>query len=316
MEDGPRIQTEILRLFNLHLRRVEQVVNGVNRTFLCQSSGADFYLRLYRMVGRTVPDIGAELAVLANLKKTDSLGVCRAIKKADGESIFSLRLTDNIPRNSVLFEGASGRKLNDISEDFTVAGSALRDLHAQSQVLGLAPERRMFDESAAVRTLEAFAARSSDAADAAARSLECIKELLPATRHALEGTHGFCHGDFRPANMRIDGARALLFDFDDCGSGSQWFDLATFGWWLEIGDYADRGNLWSAFVEGYSPSLHRSEEFLMTISILLIFNQVRAIQFLMEYCTLEEKSWAHLTTQLKDLTERVRSNRLKIFNDE
>jgi len=288
------------------------VVRGVNWTLAAETSdGRTLFVRLYRTEGRPPEAIEAELAVLAAVEATPALGVSRPLADRRGRLAVPVAMDGHGRRMLAVFEAAPGRPLARTGEDLAAAGRALADLHAQASLAELAPRRPVVDEEAIAQTVARMAAHSDagrEAAQAIASALEALRRL-GADRSM--GPIGFCHGDFRDANMRLAGERVTLFDFDDCGLGPQWLDLATMGWWIEQGDPEAAPGLWRAFVEGYGEPADR-EAFGLAVRWLVAVQHLRSVRFLLDYCALPEDLWAETFASAVAMLERAAAGLLEL----
>lgn len=311
--DVALVREAIVTAYGMEVSDVREVVRGVNRTFSLKESGdRTYYLRLYRTDGRGKDEIDAELRLLERIEQDEVLAVSVARPTLEGARSFRVALSDGAMRRAALFDGAAGRPLGMTGGDLGVAAQALKRLHGQPPLKECAPRRQIADLREADRTLTRLAERFTFAGRAVAAARECCERLVAAGWPPAEMPVGFCHGDYRVANMRLDGPRITLFDFDDCGCGSQWFDLATIGWWLEIGGRCDAAFLWRAFVSAYMPALHVSPAFRHAISLLILLNEINSIRFLLDYCALDDDLWRDVCKRLDDMSYRAVSGQLAI----
>ncbi|MCK1357202.1 phosphotransferase [Bradyrhizobium sp. CW7] len=100
------------------------------------------------------------------------------------------------------------------------AGVALSHLHRQTGLTNLAPNREFLSEARDKETLAMIAERCPRVADEISKSLDAWVQTSRLAQRA-------CHGDVRPMYMRIEDERVTFFDFDDCGRGPQWLDVAA-----------------------------------------------------------------------------------------
>ncbi|MEI9425986.1 phosphotransferase, partial [Mesorhizobium sp. Cs1299R1N1] len=130
----------------------------------------------------------------------------------------------------------------------------------------------------------------------------------------LIGPTGFCHGDVRQANMRILGERVTFFDFDDCGHGPQWLDVAAMAFWLEVLPHDDPGRLWRAFLGGYG--LVESEPLSLFVRWLIAEHQLRTVRFLFDYCELDAALWAGVLSQAQITVRAAARGTLRAFSNQ
>lgn len=312
-DDVALVRHAVVAAYGINVIDVREVVRGVNRTFFISESGDwTYYLRLYRTHGRSDDEIESELRLLERVEQDEVLGVSIARPTLDGSRSFRVALSDSVMRRAALFDGAVGRPLRMTEDDLEVAAQALRRLHDQPSLKDCAPRRQIADIREADRTLTRLAGRFTYAGRAVAAARERWERLVATGCSLSRMPFGFCHGDYRVANMRIDGSRITLFDFDDSGCGPQWFDLATIGWWLEIDGRCDAASLWRAFVWAYLPELHGSQDFHRAISRLILLNEINSIRFLLDYCALDDDLWRDVVRRLDDLSLRAVSGQLGI----
>ncbi|WP_208647680.1 phosphotransferase [Cupriavidus lacunae] len=162
-----------------------------------------------------------ELRLLEEVEQDDVLAVAVARPTLEHTRSFRIALSDGVVRRAALFDAASGRPLEMTREDVVQAGQALKRLHDQPALRDLAPRRQVADLAETYRTLDRLAQAFTFAGQAVAATRERCQQLVAAGWPSVEMPVGFCHGDFRMANMRIDGRQITLFDFDDCGSEPQ-----------------------------------------------------------------------------------------------
>lgn len=294
---------------------VQEIVRGINRTFSVRTStGNVFYLRLYRQSGRTSFEIDAELDLLNAIEENEFLSVSLPVADLQGRYTSQLKLSDQIVRPCALFHTAQGRSLEMMVSDMQAAGRALAYLHGQTELAEIAPRRDLADPHQIEATIAEISAHPVASREIAQRIKENISLLYAASVNDLNTQVGFCHGDFRDANMRIDGTRITLFDFDDCGTGPQWFDLGTMGWWLEVSGRSDAAPLWFEFVSAYSRTLVEDPAFMRTVPLLITYNELRSIQFLLSYCQLEDDLWSKVFNRADETIARAVNCELRIYD--
>ncbi|MBN3787992.1 phosphotransferase [Burkholderia sp. Ac-20353] len=156
-------------------------------------------------------------------------------------------------------------------------------------------------------------AMTKDRSPMVARAIStALDELDSLGANQLQGPVGFCHGDVRPANIRIDGERVTFFDFDDSGSGPQWLDVAAMALWLEVINYDDAGALWRAFLDGYG--LAESESVRLFVRWLVAKHQLRLIRFLFDYCELDAPLWDLVLDQAQAIVSNAARGKLRALS--
>lgn len=272
---------------------VSTAVKGVNWTLAVEDSGqAVAFVRLYRTSGRSPADVAAELAVLRAVEGSAALEVSRPLPVRRGRTVSEIELPDGSRRMIAVFARAAGRELTATTSDYRCAGAALADLHRQSGLASLVPNREIGSELAAKETLAMIVGRSPQVAQAIAEAIGTLESL---GGNKVIGPVGFCHGDMGPLNMRIEGERVTFFDFDDCGRGPQLLDVAAMALWLENSQDDDAGALWRAFLAGYCVA--ESEQLALFVRWLVIDHQLRILRFLSDYCEIDAGLWVDVLTK-------------------
>lgn len=288
---------------------VSTAVKGVNWTLAVEDNGqAVAFVRLYRPSGRSAADVAAELAVLHAVEGTAALEVSRPLPDRRGRTLSEIELPDGSRRMIAVFARAAGRELAATMADYRRAGTALADLHRQSGLASLAPNREIGSELAAKETLAMIAGRSPQVAHAIAEAIGTL-ETLGANK--IIGPVGFCHGDMGPLNMRIEGERVTFFDFDDCGRGPQLLDVAGMALWLENSQDDDAGALWRAFLAGYGVA--ESKQLALFVRWLVIDHQLRILRFLLDYCEIEAGLWDDVLHDAQSLITTAARGELRAF---
>jgi len=293
----------------------EQIVRGVNRTFLIEAE-QKFYLRLYRRPGRSVADIRAELRTLDAIYVDQFIDVARPVPSLCNHFIAPLKLRGDRRRWAALFYEAEGCEPGMNAQDMRCAGRALARLHDQKFLNHVAPKRTLGELNQAAATLRGLASRFEFGGEIAHAAMDGMVTLYALSAPDLNANRGFCHGDFRAGNLRINADRATLFDFDDCAVGPQWLDLATMGMWIEFAAGADTAaELWRALISGYSTELLCDASFEQAICYLVPWCEIRAFQFLMSYGELEEDLWNELLDRLNESVKRGLTHRFHILDE-
>lgn len=300
--------------YGLHVVSVTPVTFGVNRTFEIRTADSLHFFRLCREQGRSLDDLRAEATVTVAMRDDGLLGVARAMPRVDGTYVLDCRMIGDRARYGLLFQEATGREPSLCDRDLHRVGRALLRLHAQSQLERLAPQRQLGDFPDDDDWLGGLCKHARVPRDISNRIGTRLRYLRIGSDPA--GPRGFCHGDFRCGNIRISGGRVTLFDFDDCGLGPQWYDLATMGWWLETSlRWPRAAAAWSAFVRAYFDAPPQDPGFVRAITRLVVQNEIRAARFLVEHCELTPDLWREVIDALDRLTERAVAMRLHIFAD-
>lgn len=289
---------------------VRTVVRGVNWTLAVGPEGAPVaYVRLYRPEGRLEAEIAAELAVLDAVVATDRLDVARAVANQKGRLLTQLQVPGFGTRPMAVFQVAAGRPMRERPDDLRAAGAALADLHGQTHLAARALQRELVSEAEVDRTIaqieDGFAAER-------ARLVAAVADLRGQGVSRAGGPAGFCHGDFRMANLHRAGDQIVMFDFDDCGLGPQQLDLATIGWWLELAAGDSAAELWRAFLAGYGQA-EGDAELGNSLRWLVVVQHLRSLRFLQDYCQLDAETWADALDSAAGMVERAASGSLRFL---
>jgi Ser/Thr protein kinase RdoA (MazF antagonist) len=312
--DVVAIRNLITAEYGLPVVGIEPVVLGLNRTFKVRTVTETYFFRLCRRSGRTLADIEAEAAVTIGLREDAPLRVARAVPTIHGTYVVDVGGLGDGTRRGLLFEQAQGREATTSAADLLQIGNTLARLHAQCQLEGLAPRRRV---GAPPRDHE-WLRRLGEFAGAPTPTIERIGTRLTRLRRRVApgGPHGFCHGDFWCGNLRIADGHVTLFDFDDCGVGPQWYDLATMGWWIET-SLAPQGcaAVWSVLVRAYFNQADPDPTFAASTTLWVAENEARSARFLVEHCDLAPELWARVAHSLDSVTERACNGQLHILSE-
>lgn len=286
---------------------VSTAIKGVNWTLAVEDGGqAVAFVRLYRTSGRSPADVAAEVAVLRTVAGTAALEVSRPLPDRRGRTVSEIELPDGSRRMIAVFSRVDGRELTATTADYRCAGTALADLHRQSGLVSLAPDREIGSALAARETLAMIAGRSPQAAHAIAEAIGTLESL---GANKVIGPVGFCHGDMGPLNMRIKGERVTFFDFDDCGRGPQLLDAAAMALWLENSQDDDAGALWRAFLAGYGVA--ESEQLALFVRWLVIDHQLRILRFMSDYCEIDAGLWVDVLNDAQALVSKAARGELR-----
>lgn len=316
MDMSQKLRARVEKAVSVYLRdtyavtgNASTVVKGVNWTIAIGDGEQTIaFVRLYRTSGRSQADAASELAVLRAVQDTPVLDVSRPFEDRWGRTLSEVELPDGTQRLVAVFAPALGRELTATAADYWRAGAALSDLHRQSELTRLAPQRELLSEFEDKQTLAMIANRSRSVADGITEALDALKNL---GANKLIGPVGFCHGDVRPANMRIERERVTIFDFDDCGRGPQWLDVAAMALWLEVLPCDHPAALWRAFLDGYG--LPESEALSLFVRWLVAKHQLRITRFLFDYCELDAALWDQALNQARSVVCTAAHGDLRAF---
>jgi Ser/Thr protein kinase RdoA (MazF antagonist) len=216
--------------YGLAAVRCEFLVRGVGDTYLIESGGDRYILRVYRSSHRNRTQIGAEVDLLLALQRA-AVPVSFPIPDHAGECIQSIPAVEG-QRYAVLFSYAAGRSLPILNEEqLGELGRQMARFHQISAGLELPAGRWHFDLET---TLFGPLARlkpyfSEDPAGYAwlEQAVEQVVRKLAQLDVSAFST-GYCHFDFLPKNFHFDGDSVTFFDFDFMGRGWLVNDIMTF----------------------------------------------------------------------------------------
>ncbi|WP_316169067.1 MULTISPECIES: phosphotransferase enzyme family protein [unclassified Bradyrhizobium] len=233
---------------------VTTIVNGINWTLsFSDRDGVKYYGRVYRVKGRSGADVAAEHSVLNATVETPSFHAVRPLQSRDGRSVLEVDL-HGVKRLFSLYPCAPGKPMEYTVHDFRVAGRALAELHRQDHLTALSPHRLLYDPGTLAAAMGRIAEHSAETQEVSAELSACLDELRGVGADAVPLKRGFCHGDFRVSNVHIEGDCAHIFDWDDCGVGPYWGDLAKMAAWLDLLDLPDAADIWNALASSYGLS--------------------------------------------------------------
>jgi Ser/Thr protein kinase RdoA (MazF antagonist) len=272
--------SELLAQYDLSpLIECARVYSGCNDIYLVESVEARFFLKLYRAGWRTRPDVLQEIRALPHLSRNGA-PICLPIAARGGTFVQTVDLPEG-EREAVLFAHARGEPVSVVDEAFCrLFGRTLADLHVATD--DFAGEHVRYDlEHLLNRPLRALEPLLGDRpADWSylrelAHRLRDGLAVLPSC--ALEW--GFCHGDFRPANVHYDKASGMtVFDWEMCGTGFRAYDLATFRFFLSgVSDEAKQERLWAAFLSGYAGRRALTDANRMALPLLVPLRPIRIL---------------------------------------
>lgn len=254
---------EILLRYELGIQvRCIFLTHGVNDTYLVQTSGAKYILRVYQAGWRALSDVLYELDILLQLEQS-GFPVSVPVAQLDGDYVCTLQAPEG-SRQVVLFTYAPGEPLDrhDVTDSYS-HGGAVATLHNAADHISSTHERAPLDLSYLIdwslQTIEPLKACSVDDW----RYLLDLSEHLRSQvqQFAQQGLDwGVCHGDCHMLNDHIDNDKHItFFDFDCCAPGWRAYDLAIMRW-CEGFYKMDPGDLlWQAFLKGYTEKRPISE---------------------------------------------------------
>ncbi|MBL7758487.1 MAG: phosphotransferase, partial [Chitinophagaceae bacterium] len=195
------------------------LVRGVGDTYLIESSGQRFILRVYRGSHRSLSQINAEIEILTALKKA-TVPVSYPLADLQGNYIQQLEAAEGL-RPAVLFTYAPGMTVNKLNDaQLKNLGRAMAAFHNVSASVKLKEERweynltTIFDEPLQ-RLQPAFASIPAEYEWWQNAVQQAKSELTQL--HLSDFSIGYCQYDFLPKNFHFEGDAITLFDFDFLG---------------------------------------------------------------------------------------------------
>jgi Ser/Thr protein kinase RdoA (MazF antagonist) len=235
---------------------------GLNDTFLVNTQGAKYILRVYRKDWRSISDINYELEALLHLQHSD-IAVSVPIMRKDGNLIGSVLAPEGL-RYVVLFTYAPGKQPDyetEKEQEAYLYGKAVAKIHDATDTFQSSYDRFTIDLDylldTPMRSLQPFLAHRLDDWAYLTKLAEKIRlgvKDLPL--NSLET--GFCHGDFHSGNAHLDRDEQItFFDFDCCGMGWRAYDIASFRWNARL-NKQDK-EMWPSFLRGYTEARDLSD---------------------------------------------------------
>ena len=276
------------RRYGRRFTSVSLVVDGVNRTYRISAGQDFFYLRLYRLSGRSDRDIAFEIQLLEQFPMLPDVTVARPVSPLYGPHVFLLDLPGE-RRRACLFHSVDARELIVSLQDMALFGIGLGKLHAAFLSGSIPPGRVIAPMSICSELIEVL--RSFQPGEILAQMIEADCRPVLEFVDQLDLPRGICHGDAWTANARISGDKIAFFDFDDCGVGPLMIDLGTQAWHLMNDDDVDADAMLLSLLAGYDTvrTLRADERAVLPTFIALA--EIRSLLFLAKYCRLTKEMW-------------------------
>jgi Ser/Thr protein kinase RdoA (MazF antagonist) len=235
---------------------------GLNDTFLVNTQGDRYILRVYRQDWRSLDEILYELEVLRHLERS-GVAVSVPIARKDGKLVGTVMAPEGL-RYVVLFTYAPGKQPEYEAakeHEAYLYGKAVAKVHAATDAFQSSYQRLTIDLEYlldnSLQSIEPFLAHRSEDWQYLTRLAEKLgQEIRNISPHSLE--MGFCHGDFHTGNAHLDlNEQITFFDFDCCGMGWRSYDIANFRWNSRL-NKKDR-EMCPSFLRGYSEERYLSD---------------------------------------------------------
>lgn len=226
---------------------------SLTHTYLVETDGPRYMLRVYRTGWRTAADIGYELDVLQHLARK-GVAVSTPVPGRDGRLVRVLPAQEG-PRPAVLFTYAPGRAAFDVAGYPGRYGRAVAAVHNAAADFRSRHRRFRLDlrhllDAPLAAVLPFLTHRPEDQ-----RRLTVLAETLRRRVAALPADAletGFCHGDLHGGNAHLEGETITFFDFDCCGPGWRAYELAVYRWDTSSGDPDRAAADWAEYLAGYT----------------------------------------------------------------
>ncbi len=239
--------------------RVEMINHSENTTFRIDDGAGPCVIRVHREGYHSRRGIECELAWMQALNDEAGVPTPKPIAGLDGELIQTVR-GHGLPRQRFAVRSAwvEGEPPDEsrLIEPFIQLGevTARTHVHSKSWQLPANFERLLWDFETTLGTKPNWGrwelAPGIDRVDISLleRAARLIRARLDAFGRA-PGRFGLIHADFRLANLLVHEGETRVIDFDDCGMGWYFYDLATALSFME--ERPDVPELIAAWCEGY-----------------------------------------------------------------
>ncbi|WP_247235475.1 phosphotransferase enzyme family protein [Telluribacter sp. SYSU D00476] len=200
---------------------------GINHSYIVTDGTRKYVFRVYSFNWRTEQEIAEELRLL-NLLQAQGVLVSYAVADTQGELIQALPAPEG-PRYGVLFTYAEGKKVRDFSlETSYQLGTLMARLHLITQ--GVTLDRVTYSLDTLVHLPYTYARIHFSEDNEEMQYIRKAGEYLRAEFEKIDNSkvrRGAIHLDLWYDNMHItDASEITLFDFDFCGNGYLFYDLA------------------------------------------------------------------------------------------
>ncbi len=267
----------------------EAYASGLNDIFEIKADAFHAMLKVYRRGWRTREEVLDEIAVLFHLHEK-GVSVALPIPSRSGQYVWTID-----ERQIVLFSFASGLEndTNDVSS-YYFSGQTLAKIHNATSDFKNA--RLKYDtERQLVQPMVHIASFLGNQSE----DFRYLEALIARIQRYIDNPPkftfdwGYCHGDFRCANMRWDEANRTLtvFDFELGGIGYRAYDLAYMLTNLHpvvmerlwgaprIDNFSAR---WNAFLQGYDEERPLRAEVIAAIPYFVAMRPINIMGYLLE----------------------------------
>lgn len=265
--------------------------SGLNAVFRVTAGSDKYVLKIYRAGWRSRAEVLQEFAAVSHLHgKGVRVPVPIALK--GGARVWSLTVKGR-ERQAALFTYAGGELVSspDVASG-RLLGRALAEIHNATDGFWDAPVRYDLEQllTEPAREIALFLQnRPGDRrrVEALAAQLRArIRKIVPAP------DWGYCHGDFRPANVHLDEAAnsVITIDFELGGIGLRLYDLAEMQlnlhplalehlWGAPANENYEQG--WAGFLDGYAEHRPLSDADRRAIPLFVACRLIHLMGFLL-----------------------------------
>jgi Ser/Thr protein kinase RdoA (MazF antagonist) len=236
--------------------------SGLNDVFRVTTAAGLYVLKVYRAGWRSEAEVLDETLALLHLQRR-GVRVALPIARRDGALAGTLGAASDV-RPAALFTHAEGSAITEPEESHCRQfGELLAEVHNATDDFTAAPVR--YDvENLLDRPLGMLVPFLEGRPD----DRDYLRDLVARLRRGIERfpddalDWGYCHGDFRPANLHLDTAtgHVTAFDFELGGRGFRAYDIAYMQtilhpvvrnllWRAPTLEGHER--TWAAFLQGY-----------------------------------------------------------------
>ncbi|MBF9251678.1 phosphotransferase [Pontibacter sp. 172403-2] len=200
---------------------------GINHSYLITTSDGKFVLRVYCLGWRTESEIREELQLLEYLDENGIL-VSYPIKDCDGNYINRITAFEG-ERFAVLFSFAEGESVRVPSEEVSYQlGVTMARMHQLT--IGRTVKRENYDANTLVSWAFASARSHFPGPSAEMQYFERANSIISSEFEKADSKalrYGIVHLDLWYENMKVkNGSEITIFDFDNCGNGWLFLDIA------------------------------------------------------------------------------------------
>ncbi|MBH8552536.1 phosphotransferase [Nostocaceae cyanobacterium CENA357] len=207
---------------------------GLNDTYLVETEGENYILRVYRRSWHNKEEIDFELELLAFLHQQQQ-PIAYPIARTDGNFTTEVLAPEGV-RYASVFSYAPGYAVNeklDHKQSYTL-GEVLAKIHQTLNKFQSSFSRPVLNNEylldwSILKIKSLYQDRAKDI-NYFQQQIEIIKsQLLEIKLSLLAPEYGICVGDVHSGNAHFTKQnQPTLFDFDQCGYGWRAFDIAKF----------------------------------------------------------------------------------------